>query len=54
MNEKAWHDIFKKYIKCYEAVETIKKYFDIDDDYYQELISYLLEDIIVTFKSEVE
>lgn len=53
MNE-VWHDIFKKYIDCYEAVQTLKKHLVIDDDFYQEIRSDLLEDIIETFKSEVE
>ena len=54
MNEKIWHEIFKKYIDCYEATQTLKKHFVIDDDLEQEMKVQLLGDIIATFKGEVE
>ena len=54
MNEQVWNKTFRKYIECYEAVQTLKKHLVIDDDFYQEIRSNLLDDIIVTFKSEVE
>ena len=54
MNEKVWHEIFKKYIECYEAIKTLKCHHVIDDDLETELETSLLEDIVYTFKSEVE
>lgn len=54
MNEQMWHGIFKKYIDCYNATQTLKKHLVIDDDFYQEIRSDLLDEIIETFRSEVE
>lgn len=54
MNEKLWREIFKKYIDCYEATQTLKKHLVIDDDFYQEIRGDLLDEIVETFKSEVE
>lgn len=54
MNKEVWNKIFKKYVDCYEAVNTLKRHYVLDDDFYQEIRSDLLEDIIETFKSEVE
>lgn len=53
MNE-VWQRIFKDYIESYNAIETLKKNEILNEDDYQELKICLLEDIIITFKSEVE
>lgn len=53
MNE-AWKKILKNYTDSYDAIQTLKRNFVIDDDLYQELRSDLLDDIIKTFKSEIE
>lgn len=36
----------KKYIESYEAIQTLKRNNVLDDDFYQELRSDLLDDII--------
>jgi len=54
MNEKVWHEIFKKHIECYEATQTLKMHLVIDDDLQQEIKVDLLDEIIATFKGEVE
>ena len=53
MNE-VWKDIFKKYIKSYEAIKTLRKNDVIEDDLEVSLNMTLLDDIIVTFRREVE
>lgn len=52
MNE-SWRDIFKKYIECHEAIDTLRNNCVIDDISQQEIRNNLLDDIIETFKSEV-
>lgn len=54
MNEKAWHEIFKNYIKCYEDIHFLYKRDILNDKQYNDTLGKLLDDIIVTFKSEVE
>ena len=54
MDEKMWHRIFKKYIDSYEAIKTLKINNVIDEDLFQEMQVQLLEDVVVTLKSEVE
>lgn len=54
MDEKMWHCIFKKYIDSFEAIKTLKVNNVIDDDLFQEMQVQLLEDVVVTLKSEVE
>lgn len=51
---EVWRDIFKKYITSYEAIKTLNKNDIMDRD---DVVLYegkLLDDIIETFKSEVE
>ena len=54
MDEKMWHRIFKKYIDSFEAIKTLKINNLIDEDLCQEMQAQLLDDIVVTLKSEVE
>lgn len=53
MNE-AWMRITKAYIESYEAIQTLKRNNVIDEEFCEELKVGLLENIIDTFKSEVE
>ena len=53
MNE-AWGKIFKDYVDSYEAIQTLKRNHVIDDDFYTEIRGTLLDEIIETFKTEVE
>lgn len=53
MNE-AWKRIFIDYISCYEAIQILFKNNVIDDEMEDELELKLLNDIIATFRSEVE
>ena len=55
MNE-VWKRIFKDYIESYKAIETLKRncILDEDDEDYIKLKIHLLDEIIETFKSEVE
>ena len=54
MNEKVWKNIFKKYIQCYESIECLRDNHIIEPDDSIELKRNLLDDIIETFKQEVE
>lgn len=54
MNEKLWHDIFKKYVGCYDAIAKLQEYDIAESETTDQLYFNLLEDIITTFKSEVE
>ena len=54
MNEKIWHDIFKKYVACYDAIAKLQENDIADSELTDQLYFNLLEDIITTFKSEVE
>ena len=53
MNE-AWLSIAKEYIKSYEAIKILMKNRVIEDDLQVSLNMILLNDIIETFRSEVE
>ena len=53
MNEKVWHDIFKKYIGDYYAIHTLNIDGIIDEIEKNEMLSKLLDDIMTTFDSEV-
>lgn len=53
MNEKVWHDIFKKYIDCYEAILTLQDNNIFDEEETLVHKADLLRDIILAFKSEV-
>lgn len=44
----------KKYIESYHAIQTLKRNSVLDDDFYQELRSDLLDDIIECFERVVE
>ena len=54
MDEKMQHRIFKKYIDSYEAIKTLKVNNVIDEDLCQEMQVQLLDDVVVTLKSEVD
>ena len=55
MNE-VWRNIFKTYIESYNAIETLRKNYILDEDNEDDvkLKMCLLDEIIETFKSEVE
>ena len=53
MNE-AWIRIFKEYIACYEAIETLANNNIITDEVSIELKEDLLYEIIDAMKSEVD
>lgn len=54
MDEKVWHTIMKEYIKSYEAIKHLTDKGVLCEDDAPALFKKLLEDIIVTFESEVE
>ena len=56
MNEAVWKRIFRSYIETYKAIEILKinRVLDEDDEDYLRLKMCLLDEIIETFKSEVE
>lgn len=54
MNEKIWHDIFKKYISDFRAIDKLQADHIINDAETANLKNKLLVDIIVTMESEVE
>ena len=49
-----WHVAFKNYIQCYEAIAKLQENDIADSEITDQLYFNLLEDIITTFKSEVE
>lgn len=54
MNE-VWYTMLKNWIESYEAIKTLNRNGIIDEEKSNELkITLLEEDIIETFKSEVE
>ena len=53
MNE-AWKNIFKNFIKCYEAIEILGEYHVLDVEQLEVAQEQLLDNIIDTFRSEVE
>ena len=53
MND-AWKRISKKYIDCYEAIKTLNKNGIMVDEEAEVFKRTLLDDIIETFRSEVE
>jgi hypothetical protein len=53
MNE-AWIKIFKEYIACYEAIETLGSNSVTDDEVSIKLKDNLLVEIIEAMRSEVE
>lgn len=55
MNE-VWKRIFKDYIESHKAIETLKTNYILDEDNeeYSKLKMRLLDEIIETFKSEIE
>lgn len=53
-NNKILHMIFKKYIKSYESIKTLEENNLADTEQIDQLKHNLLENIIVTFRSEVE
>lgn len=53
-NNKTLHMIFKKYIKSYESIKTLEENNLADTEQIDQLKHNLLEDIILTFRSEVE
>ena len=53
-DNKIMHKIFRKYIKSYESIETLEENNLADTEQIDQLKHNLLEDIIETFRSEVE
>ena len=53
-DNKIMHKIFRKYIKSYESIKTLEENNLADTEQIDQLKHNLLEDIIVTFRSEVE
>lgn len=43
----------KKYIESYEAVQTLKRNYVIDDDFYQEIRNDILDQIIDSLRNVV-
>lgn len=54
MNEKSWHKIFKQYIECYTAIQTLEKNGIFDEEEKAVHEHNLLFQIIETMKSEIE
>lgn len=54
MDKRIWGDIFKKYLGCYEAIGKLQENDIADSEITDQLYFNLLDDIITTFKSEVE
>lgn len=54
MDEKVWHKIMKEYIKSYESIRHLMDKGVLCEDDAPILFEKLLEDIIVTFESEVK
>ena len=53
MNKDVWKTIFKNYVANYEAIQRLSKKI-IDEEDTDRLKAKLLDDIICTFRSEVE
>ena len=53
-SNKILYMIFRKYIKSYESIKTLEENNLADTEQIDQLKHNLLEDIIVTFRSEVE
>lgn len=53
-DNKIMHKIFRKYIKSYESIKTLEENNLADTEQIDQLKHNLLEDIIETFRSEVE
>ena len=53
MREELWHEIMNEYIKSYESIMHLNRMGFLNDDVYISMIQKLLDDIIITFKSEV-
>ena len=54
MNTEVWNTIIKDYLKSYESIHHLMDREILDEDDAHMLFEKLFEDIIVTFKSEVE
>lgn len=54
MDEKVWHEIFKKYIDDFRSVNKLHAHNIIDEEETLKLKNKLLVDIIITMESEVE
>lgn len=54
MNEKIWHDIFKKYIDDFRSINKLHAHDIIDEEEALKLKNKLLVNIVVTMESEVE
>ena len=54
MDEKVWHKIMKEYIKSYESIAHLIDRGILSEDDAPDILQKLIEDIICTFKSEVE
>ena len=53
-NKETIHIIFRKYIKSYESIQTLEENNLADTEQIDQLKHNLLEDIMITFRSEVE
>ena len=54
MNTDVWHKIMKEYIKSYESIKHLMDKGILGEDDAPMLFKKLLEDIIITFESEVK
>lgn len=54
MDKDMWYSIMNDYLKSYEAIHQLLDKGILNEDDAPMLFEKLLEDIIVTFKSEVE
>ena len=52
--DKMWKEIFEMYVKCDKAIDTLYSNHILDEESCNNLKVQLLEDIIVTMKSEIE
>lgn len=54
MNEKTWHEIFKKYIDDFRSINKLNAHNIIDEEETLKLKNKLLVDIVITMESEVK
>lgn len=54
MNKEQWYKIFRDYIKSYESIAHLIDRGILSEDDAPDILQNLIEDIICTFKSEVE
>ena len=54
MNKEQWYKIFRDYIKSYESIMHLTDRGILSEDDVPGILQNLIEDIICTFRSEVE